>query len=1324
MAAAWSCNVRELASIALALAAAGCYVVSWVDLLTIVKFLVVTRVNTADRPKHSCQIARFFPTHASLLPSPMLTVLDSRSRLRPLLYIRFVSYDSIWQKSDRLKYAVYDAQFSLSGEEELRSGTGGIPFEMIVRAIEGGIRRIWNRGRNADSEQPAELRHRPVMFCASGIPGVALHRSWNAVRLFGRRALQPLEQHSTSTVLKFTTTLSLEIIIVIATESVIVPQTCKVPWTALFSVLFPEFTQNYWYKTTENFKNNSYLPYCLGTIDGKHSMYRQSQCSTVFQVPSRTVAFTCRFHNLLFIQATNTSLTVGLQSPVVVHTSLRSRTFARRPPLKIASHWVAAEYISHQNILASSLNVSETLSVERRSVTPASLAAVGITEFPEGKQPATSASFPGSREGEEVTARGCAVVTTTVVVSGFDVCARATPSRAAHDTANCSLHVPVGGNHNTSSQHASSRRHLCDADWITDVEAPGESSDCSLVHRDEVRYPNAKKIPDTVWKGTSVLTKYSVLAYVIYGNRTCVLHKQGAGCPSFSEATVGDIWEAFARSPTKSVCTAARQLRLYAYKVQLFQALKPTDKPQREQFSVEMLAKIDTNNDFLRTILSSSGTWNGKRQSQSQCVMRAYVQLHHWSILFHRVYRQQWCLPGHDHVYRTKVTDLQDSKTRIRNAVERVTMEMLGRTWQGIEYRLDVVRATRVLLCICDIFGHSRANGSYSSAIDLFGSGTRSAIDLLGWVTYRSAAIDDFRHDVDSEIDFIRWVSYSSSIGIATQANSVKTSMHVLCEKCLHLFARTDNLYRHSKICKGLVPPPAKQKAVLSSPEICDGLTSMTVCNDDVNVPSLSCTESDDVMVPPSISEDVHVDGMDNSLSISGQSCLKSLDFGVKGERKNGKFLRKKGHFGGKGEFLEKNGKNWEISTWSQTAPALLSPVPLPQTSHFPYTEMEVPAVCRWSDDGAHTLQPGSGRQWNTDSRLYRRIRRVVHRGTSVKRMDDDGRLRDDGGRGVGGVNGREGVETRRVKITAHEDARRTLRTLQLCYGVGKPLLWRSPERTRTHPKRARSRKQSTDLTIRTRDAGANCKQTEHALDDSTPITDLQSNTKRIPHCQMWGTTGASANEQTSEVRLCKGLWIIVKQSTGQNGPADGVSSATVVTALGLPKLKVQRYNGNTARLARRSDEAPDVRVSVARIAPSLLDLERGVPTGSITLLSSDPLLRLDDLSVTSRRCLPANHRHRDRRQLAVTSDLPGGSVPFLQDTEPVFFRPDGGREVWRVCVGAAAGMSAPTSPVNGVARASHELTPCQKVAHSYTAEAARPPPPIKLHHTAASSLL
>ncbi|KAJ8866052.1 hypothetical protein PR048_033576 [Dryococelus australis] len=71
------------------------------------------------------------------------------------------------------------------------------------------------------------------------------------------------------------------------------------------------------------------------------SMSRQSQCSRVLQAPSRTVGFTRLFHTLSTIQATNTSLAVVLQSPVV-HNRLRSRTLARRPPSKTAGRWVAA----------------------------------------------------------------------------------------------------------------------------------------------------------------------------------------------------------------------------------------------------------------------------------------------------------------------------------------------------------------------------------------------------------------------------------------------------------------------------------------------------------------------------------------------------------------------------------------------------------------------------------------------------------------------------------------------------------------------------------------------------------------------------------------------------------------------------------------------------------------------------------------------------------------------------------------------------------------------------------------------------------------------
>ncbi|KAJ8890027.1 hypothetical protein PR048_009533 [Dryococelus australis] len=60
----------------------------------------------------------------------------------------------------------------------------------------------------------------------------------------------------------------------------------------------------------------------------------------------------------------------------------------------------------------------------------------------------------------------------------------------------------------------------------------------------------------------------------------------------------------------------------------------------------------------------------------------------------------------------------------------------------------------------------------------------------------------------------------------------------------------------------------------------------------------------------------------------------------------------------------------------------------------------------------------------------------------------------------------------------------------------------------------------------------------------------------------------------------------------------------SVVSQLRLQRLVVKRYDGNTARLARWSDEALGVRVSVARISPSLLDLGRWVPTGIHPILN------------------------------------------------------------------------------------------------------------------------
>ena len=46
-------------------------------------------------------------------------------------------------------------------------------------------------------------------------------------------------------------------------------------------------------------------------------------------------------------------------------------------------------------------------------------------------------------------------------------------------------------------------------------------------------------------------------------------------------------------------------------------------------------------------------------------------------------------------VYSTRVIDLDDLKARIRAAITTVDIDMLRKVWTELEFRLDVVRATR-----------------------------------------------------------------------------------------------------------------------------------------------------------------------------------------------------------------------------------------------------------------------------------------------------------------------------------------------------------------------------------------------------------------------------------------------------------------------------------------------------------------------------------------------------------------------------------------------------------------------------------------------------
>ena len=93
-----------------------------------------------------------------------------------------------------------------------------------------------------------------------------------------------------------------------------------------------------------------------------------------------------------------------------------------------------------------------------------------------------------------------------------------------------------------------------------------------------------------------------------------------SGRPRTSEENIERVWQAFQRSPMKFIRTAARQLdlprttvhkvlqknlRLFANKVQMSQALQPNDMPRRKEFAVNMLQRISEDEAFLKRVCFS-----------------------------------------------------------------------------------------------------------------------------------------------------------------------------------------------------------------------------------------------------------------------------------------------------------------------------------------------------------------------------------------------------------------------------------------------------------------------------------------------------------------------------------------------------------------------------------------------------------------------------------------------------------------------------------------------------------------------------------------------
>ena len=96
-----------------------------------------------------------------------------------------------------------------------------------------------------------------------------------------------------------------------------------------------------------------------------------------------------------------------------------------------------------------------------------------------------------------------------------------------------------------------------------------------------------------------------------------MLQRKGVGRPQISEEEIEFVRVANTRSPRKSIRGAStqlqisrstphksllRKLRLYAYKMQLVQALKPEDKLRQKEFAVTMLDRLDSDPQFLKRV--------------------------------------------------------------------------------------------------------------------------------------------------------------------------------------------------------------------------------------------------------------------------------------------------------------------------------------------------------------------------------------------------------------------------------------------------------------------------------------------------------------------------------------------------------------------------------------------------------------------------------------------------------------------------------------------------------------------------------------------------
>ncbi|GBM82857.1 hypothetical protein AVEN_274096-1 [Araneus ventricosus] len=167
---------------------------------------------------------------------------------------------------------------------------------------------------------------------------------------------------------------------------------------------------------------------------------------------------------------------------------------------------------------------------------------------------------------------------------------------------------------------------------------------------------------------------------------------------------------------------------LHAYKVPIVQDLQLNVSPRRAEFAIEILNRIDVENDYLNRIcfynestFHVSGMvnrhnvriWESKNSHVSAQLQRDSPKVNVWCGLMHNKIGRDGPTPwpprpqdispldfffwGYikDRVFATPIADVEELKARIQAAVCTVTEDMLKNTWRELEYHLGILRATK-----------------------------------------------------------------------------------------------------------------------------------------------------------------------------------------------------------------------------------------------------------------------------------------------------------------------------------------------------------------------------------------------------------------------------------------------------------------------------------------------------------------------------------------------------------------------------------------------------------------------------------------------------